>query len=166
MFSDGDLSRVINKDKLNLKPLVNELYIEHGFADVIKTPGINPTMEDYYFSKGKREMTLLFQVCDTAGFNFRANIDKLYGQPDKLNLEIGDILAVLRKQSVEIREKSKRSGKKTKAKKNVIVTAVRMTKGTHTLANRSRQKPQPGFSPMLPIQNWNIKLYTFILCIE
>ena len=87
MFSDGDLSRVINKDKINLKPLVNELYIEHGFADVIKTPGINPTMEDYYFSKGKREMTLLFQVCDTAGFNFRANIDKLYGQPDKLNPE-------------------------------------------------------------------------------
>lgn len=153
LFSEsGDLVSVKNKELISINPLVLELYVEHGFGDAITTPGLNPTLEDYFYSKGKRELKLLIQVSNTPGFNFRSNTNKLYGTPSSMKLHIDEVLNVLRRQrTIRSKEKKKNKHKKIDSRKKIVLSAVRMTKAGHTLANRSRQKCQPGVRPFLPI---------------
>ena len=142
-----DTFQLHNADKIKGRVFLDESSIEHAFGDITqRAQGENPTFEEYVYTERKVALVHLAQQCET-DFSFTSNRNKLYNLSHRYKPKFNDIIKFIS----EIKQQNSRDEKSSEADKDLIKSAVSLTKGTKTKANRSRQKREPGFAPTLII---------------
>ena len=140
-----DTFQLHNADKIKGRVFLDESSIEHAFSDITqRAQGENPTFEEYVYTERKVALVHLAQQCGT-DFSFTSNRNKLYNLSHRYKPKFNDIIKFIS----EIKQQNSRDVKSSKADKELIKSAVSLTKGTKTKANWSRQKREPGFAPTL-----------------